>query len=52
MVPQFIILHTKTTASESEAALSYYRLRGLYFPAVVSVRSIHKDIEDTGYDSK
>ena len=34
------ILLTKTTAAQNEAALSYHRLRGLYFLAVVFVRSI------------
>ena len=33
------ILLTKTTAAQNEAALSYHRLRGLYFLAVVFVRS-------------
>ena len=27
------ILLTKTTAAQNEVALSYHRLRGLYFPA-------------------
>ena len=36
-----IILPTKTTASENEAALSYHRLRGIYFLAIVFVRSIY-----------
>ena len=31
---------TKTTAAQNEVALSYHRVRGLYFPAVVFVRSI------------
>ena len=31
----------KTTATESEVALSYHRLRGLHFLAIVFVRSIH-----------
>ena len=35
------ILLTKTTAAQSEDALSYYRVRGLYSLAVVFVRSIH-----------
>ena len=34
------ILPTKTTAAQSEDALSYHRVRGLYFLAVVFVRSI------------
>ena len=29
----------KTTAAQNEAALSYHKLRGLYFLAVVFVRS-------------
>ena len=36
----FIILFTKTTAAQKEDALSYHRVRGLYFVAVVFVRSI------------
>ena len=35
-----IILLTKTTAAENEAALSYHRVRGLYFQAVVFVAII------------
>ena len=35
-----IILLTKTTAAQNEDALSYYRVCGLYFLAVVFVRSI------------
>ena len=38
--PDIYILLTKTTAAQNEAALSCHRLRGLYFLAVVSVRSI------------
>ena len=34
------ILLTKTTAARNGVALSYHRLRGLYFLAVVFVRSI------------
>ena len=34
------ILLTKTTATQNEAVLSYHRLRGLCFLAVVFVRSI------------
>ena len=37
---QHYILHTKTTAAQNEVALSYHKLRGLYFLAVVFVRSI------------
>ena len=36
----YIILLTKTTAAQNEVALSYHKVRGLYFLAVVSVRSI------------
>ena len=32
-----VILLTKTTAAQNEDALSYYRVRGLYFQAVVFV---------------
>ena len=35
-----IILLTKTTATQNEVALSYHRLRGVYFPAVVFVSTI------------
>ena len=34
------ILLTKTTATQNEVALSYHKMRGLYFLAVVFVRSI------------
>ena len=34
-----IILLTKTTAAQKEAAVSYHRVRGLHFLAVVLVRS-------------
>ena len=34
------ILLTKTTAAQNEVALSYHKVRGLYFLAVVFVRSI------------
>ena len=36
------ILLAKTTAAQNEDALSHYRVRGLYFLAVVSVRSIYE----------
>ena len=38
--PGEIILLTKTTAAQNEDALSYHKVRGLYFLAVVFVRSI------------
>ena len=34
------ILLTKTTAAQTEDALSYYRVRGLYFLAAVFVATI------------
>ena len=34
------ILLTKTTAAQNEDALSYHRVRGLYFQAVVFVATI------------
>ena len=34
------ILLTKTTTTQNEDALNYYRVRGLYFLAVIFVRSI------------
>ena len=36
------ILLTKATAAQTEDVLSYYRVRGLYFLAVIFVRSIGK----------
>ena len=36
----FSILLTKTTAAQTEDALSYYRVRGLYFLAIVFVTTI------------
>ena len=35
-----IILPTKTTAVQNENALSYHRVRGLYFLAIVFVTTI------------
>ena len=40
VVQQLTILLTKTTAVQNDVALSYHRVRGLYFLAVVFVRSI------------
>ena len=37
------ILLTKTTAAQNGVALSYHKVRGLYFMAVVFVRSIVKE---------
>ena len=34
------MLLTKTTAVQNEVALTYHRVRGLYFMAAVFVRSI------------
>ena len=45
MLLYIIILLTKTTAAQNEVALGYHRLRGLYFPAVVSVTTICSKIE-------
>ena len=39
---KIIILLTKTTAAQTEDALSYYRVRGLYFLAVVFVATVDK----------
>ena len=36
----FTILLKKRTAAQNEVALSYHKVRGLYFLAVVFVRSI------------
>ena len=36
----YYILLTKTTAARNEVALSYHRVRGLYFRAVVFVATI------------
>ena len=41
----FCILLIKTTAAQNEVALSYYRVRGLYFLAVVFVTTIVTLIE-------
>ena len=38
------ILLKKTTAAKNEVTLSYYKVRGLYFLAVVFVRSIVTDV--------
>ena len=43
LVRFYHILLTKTTAALNEAALSYHNVRGLYFVAVVFVRSIVLD---------
>ena len=40
VVQQLTILLTKTTAVQNDVALSYHRVRGLYFLEVVFVRSI------------
>ena len=45
------ILLTKTTATQNEVALSYHKVRGLYFLAVVSVRSIY-EVSNMKFDSK
>ena len=45
------ILLTKTTAAQNEVALSYHKVRGLYFLAVVFVRSIYEVI-NMEFDSK
>ena len=37
---QMTLLLTKTTAAQNEVALSYHRVRGLYFLGVVFVRSM------------
>ena len=44
---RIFILLTKTTAVQNEAALSYRSVRGLYFLAVVFVRSIGVLVFDT-----
>ena len=41
------ILLTKTTAAQNEAALSYHRVRGLYFLAVVFVSNKYNSYYDT-----
>ena len=40
MCPVLFILLTKTTAAQNGVALSYHKVRGLYFLAVVFMRSI------------
>ena len=37
----YITLLTKATAAQNEVALSYHRVRGLYFLAVVFVATIY-----------
>ena len=41
-----IILPTKTTAAQTEDALSYHRVRGQYFLAVIFVRSINLTVTE------
>ena len=41
-----VIIITKATATQNEVALSYHSVRGLYFLAVVFVRSISLLIPD------
>ena len=36
------MLLTKTTAAQNDVALSYHRVRGLYFPAVIFAATIIK----------
>ena len=43
------ILPAKITASQNEDALSYHRVRGLYFLAVVFVATLVKDFLNGGY---
>ena len=38
--PLASILLTKTTAAQTEHALSYYTVRGLYFPSVIFVATV------------
>ena len=45
------ILLTKTIAAQNEVALSYHKVRGLYFLAVVFVRSIY-EVSNMKFDSK
>ena len=40
------ILLTKTTAAQNDVALSYHKVRALYFLAVVFVRSIEQHLTD------
>ena len=42
-------LLTKTTAAQNEVALSYHRVRGLYFLAVVFVSSIVSPLIEAAY---
>ena len=44
-----IILLTKITAAQNEGALSYHRVRGLYFMAVVFAATIYNDTLKTSY---
>ena len=45
------ILLTKTIAAQNEVALSYHKVRALYFLAVVFVRSIY-EVSNMKFDSK
>ena len=40
LLPGAYIFLTKTTAAQKEVAISYYRVRGLYFQAVVFAATI------------
>ena len=49
MMPEVIVLLTKITAVLNEAALSYHRVSGLYFLAVIFESNIEIKSEDTGF---
>ena len=47
-----VVILTKTTAAQNEAALGYYRVRGLYgleviFVATISIKLIGRDNQST-----
>ena len=45
------LLLTKITATQNEVVLSYHKVRGLYFLAVVFMRSIY-EVSNMKFDSK
>ena len=44
MYNYYTILLTKTNAAQNEVALRYYRVRGLYFLAVVFVTTVYQNL--------
>ena len=42
VLPQYILL-TKTTTAQTEVTLSYHRVRGLYFLAVIFAATMYRE---------